>query len=121
MGTHPNNTVMYRVWDDEAPTLVAEGIRDFIAGVLLGWNVIGVPTASYKGSIVITNRDSVYFLIEDDKAEPLMLRLAKESAETAKEVYITPPNIEKMDLTDICYKYSNREEVLYELTRTKKN
>ncbi len=120
-GTHPNNTVMYRVWNDESPTLVVEGIRDFIAGVLLGWNIIGVPTASYKGSIGVTSNDTVHFLIEDDKAEPLMMRLAKESATAEKGVFIIPPTDEKMDLTDICYKCSNREEVQHELTKTTKD
>ncbi len=117
-GTHPNNTVMYRVYDDSQPVIVVEGIRDFMAGVLLGFNVIGIPTASYKGSIDTREDEEVIFFIEDDKAYPVMMRLSKECLGSVR---YRLPDKEKKDLSDLCFECESVEEVMSELTRSATN
>lgn len=118
-GTHPNNTVMHRVFDDGKPILVVEGIRDFLAGVLLGFNIIGIPTASYKGSIDIRKDDEVIFLIEDKAAYEVMMRLGKEISSVAQKIAYRIMRDTKQDLSDICFKCSSSKEVRDELSRTK--
>ena len=119
-GTHPNNTPLYRVWSDEKITVIVEGIRDFMAGVLLGWNVIGIPTASYRGSIDVKSWDRLLFFVEDEKAEPVMMRLAGEVSPITQNISYVMPGEVKRDLSDICFQCSSIEGVWNEIARTKR-
>ena len=120
-GTHPNSTVMYRIWSDDIPIFVVEGIRDFMAGVLLGWNIIGIPTAGYRGHLSNIRRDErVIFFIEDKAAYNTMTRLAGEISSITENISLILPQDTKQDISDICFQCKDREEVENEIFKNSK-
>ncbi len=114
--TSPNSTLMQRVHTDE-PIYIVEGVRDFLAGILLGLNIIGIPTASYKGSLPIRKDDDLVFTIEDSVSMLVMERLANECKSIAKSIKMVrwSDNASKIDLSDVCFKFNSIEEVRNEL------
>ena len=111
--THPNNTPFTRIFTDDEPIVVVEGHHDLLTAILLGLDIVMVPTASYRGSInpdEVKNR-SIIFIVEDDQCYPVMKRLAEELDPFAKDITLKRFSFDlKMDLSDYTSLHSSIQE-----------
>ncbi len=55
--THPNKQCLVNIKDDSAPIYIVEGHHDFLTAILLGINVMAIPTVSYR---TFNDRDLSY-------------------------------------------------------------
>ncbi len=89
--THPNKQCLLNIRDD-SPIYVIEGMHDFLTAVLLGVNVLAIPTVNYKKftdhEISLLKGKDVYFLpdlkIGDLNGVKAMQRLKEQVQMTAK-------------------------------------
>jgi len=117
-GTHPNATPISRVYLDNRPIFLVEGMRDFLVGVLLGLNIISVPTAGFKNVEALREfiliGDRVRCIVEDEAGLTCMLAIEESLKERAKIelICLTSDKNTKLDLSDYVMEKSSIEEVL---------
>ncbi len=102
--THPNSQCMVNIpqaRDKLYPIYIVEGARDFLMMVLLGLNVVAIPTVNYKEwkqtELSILEGDKVVFIPDLDEKQSginCMVNLAKQIDSIAKSVNVI--NIKKV-------------------------
>ena len=111
-GTHPNKQCLVSIpnpKDQLFPIYVCEGVRDFLMMVLLGLNVVAVPTVSYsewtqRELSIFTGENIVLIpdIDEHNKGVECMANLSSQINDVAKSVKVV--DIRKvLDLVDIGY------------------
>jgi len=115
-GTHPNKTVMNRISKANEPIYIVEGARDALTAILLGVNVVAIPTASF-GNIdalkwILTPLDELIMICEDEAGFVAMKRISSSLPGFNTKLITLSDDTEKVDLTDFAYKYKTIQEVL---------
>lgn len=121
-GTHPNKSLLVRIYTDSDPIYVVEGQKDSLCAILLGVDFIMIPTAGYKSHDSmeihkeIKNRD-VIFLVEDESAYQCMKAFATEIEGQVSHIYFRTLDStkDKFDLSDYVNSCKNKKEVINDL------
>jgi len=126
-GTHPNSVLAYRIRNQSSPIYFVEGVRDCSAAILLGLDVVMIPTASFRlkspdqlpGRI---EKRKVIFIVEDKQAFKCMSSIARKIERSAGSVLLRQlQQGTKMDLTDYLFINTDIEEVYNEFNNYKPN
>ena len=115
-GTHINKIPLYRLYNDE-PIFIVEGAHDFLTAVLLGLNVIALPTASFTNMsdlrAIIGVNDRVVCIAEDEQGYKCMEQAGEAIKDIAKQVKVIGLNDDssiKVDLSDYIFKLNSIKE-----------
>ena len=109
-GTHPNKQCMVSIPSSSESVYIAEGHHDLLTAILLGLNVLMIPTVGYKvfnaHELALLKGRDVVFLPDlkrgDTKGRDVMKLLAEQANESAKSVNVV--NVKKvLDLMEIDY------------------
>lgn len=114
--THPNQTPMSRIYDDEAQVYIVEGARDALTAILLGLNFIAIVSTGYRNTEALQRLlrlgDKLIYICEDEQGYQCMRRLCDS---VAGRLISISGNKNKLDLSDLAYTKHTIKEVLDEL------
>jgi len=115
--TSPNQISFSRVYDEAKPIYILEGMRDALAGILLGLNFIAIATTSFRNyediNQSIKPTDEVILLCEDQQGYKAMKQIKDNLiTKNAKLVSLTTSKDTKMDLSDFVMSCKSRSEVI---------
>jgi len=122
-GTKVNNAITFRISRNNKPSCIyiVEGAHDFLTGILLGLNVIALPTASFSNTDDLKGivKGRVVCICEDKQGLECMKRI-EQFYKYAKDVNVKLISLSeslklKLDLSDFVNNRSCKQEVLEKL------
>jgi len=121
-GTSPNSTPFVRICSDYDNIYIIEGHRDALTAILLGLDLVMIPTASFhlRDSTYLQNEirnRNVVLLVEDESAYKCMRLIANSLSKNASRILITDLSVDesKLDLSDFVQNFQSIGEAVYEL------
>lgn len=117
--TRANKYPFYRIFKDK-PTLIVEGAHDTLTAILLGLNVVGLPSATFSNMDdlrTMLKGEDVICIAEDKTSYKCMDRIRqniKDFCKVSLKTFTANPNV-KVDLSDFAYKCNSKNEVLKEI------
>lgn len=112
--THPNQTSFNRIYNEQEPVFIIEGMHDALTAILLGLNFIAIPTTSFKNiddiKQAIKLADKVIFICEDMQGYNAMSKIAENISNSKLLTFVKNKN-EKIDLSDFVKSCKTIKEV----------